>query len=59
MTTLSSLLFLTGGFMVGFVAAMVANSWCSKFKSEAVKRGYAEWLVNPKNGTTTWKWRDK
>lgn len=45
--------------MVGFVAAMVANSWCSKFKSEAVKRGYAEWLVNPKNGTTTWKWRDK
>jgi ActR/RegA family two-component response regulator len=28
------------------------------FKAEAVKRGAAEWLVNPDNGETTFQWKD-
>lgn len=27
-------------------------------QSEAVKRGAAEWVVNPANGETTFKWKE-
>ena len=28
------------------------------FKAEAIKRGAAEWVVNPLNGETTFKWKE-
>lgn len=27
-------------------------------KAEAVKRGVAEWVVNPDNGSTTFQWKE-
>lgn len=28
------------------------------FKAEAIKRGAAEWVVNPLNGEATFKWKE-
>lgn len=28
------------------------------FRAEAIKRGAAEWVVNPLNGETTFKWKE-
>jgi hypothetical protein len=39
------------------IAVFRAVSQRDELKSEAVKRGFAEWVVNEK-GDTTWKWKD-
>lgn len=47
--TLSAILLLISAFM--------AASQRDDLKAEAVKRGFAEWIVNEK-GDTTWKWKE-
>lgn len=37
--------------------AFTASNQRDDLKAEAVKRGFAEWIVN-ENGDTTWKWRE-
>jgi hypothetical protein len=39
------------------ISAFMAASQRDELKSEAVKRGFAEWIVNEK-GDTTWKWKE-
>lgn len=38
-------------------ASFIAANQRDDLKAEAVKRGFAEWVVNEK-GDTTWKWKD-
>jgi hypothetical protein len=40
-----------------FIAAFMAASQRDELKAEAVKRGFAEWIVDEK-GDTTWKWKE-
>ena len=40
------------------IAVFRAVSQRDELKSEAVKRGFAEWVVNEK-GDTTWKWKEE
>lgn len=30
-----------------------------EWQTEAVEHGAAEWVLDPKTGATTWKWKDK
>ena len=39
------------------ISAFMTASQRDDVKAEAVKRGFAEWVVNEK-GDTTWKWKD-
>lgn len=39
------------------ISAFMAASQRDDLKAEAVKRGFAEWIVNEK-GDTTWKWKE-
>ena len=51
---------------VGFTIATVISaviiyaplSENRKMKAEAVKRGAAEWVVDPANGETTFQWKE-
>lgn len=36
----------------------MADDALDEMKAEAVKRGAAEWVVNPANGETTFKWKE-
>jgi len=40
-----------------FIAALMAATQRDELKAEAVKRGFAEWVVDEKGGTT-WKWKE-
>ena len=40
-----------------FISAFMAASQRDDLKAEAVKRGFAEWVVDEK-GDTTWKWKE-
>lgn len=44
-----------------FILFWARTSWCEDtvmdIRSEAVKRGHAEWITNPK-GESTWQWKD-
>jgi hypothetical protein len=47
---------------VGIVLLLLAGLFAlvherDAFRAEAVKRGAAEWLVNPDNGETTFQWK--
>ena len=50
------------GFAIGYAVAMFvsAPTWFAHqdMKAEAVKRGAAEWVVDPANGETTFKWKE-
>jgi hypothetical protein len=48
---------------VGIVLLLLAGLFAlvherDEFRTEAVKRGAAEWLVNPDNGETIFQWKD-
>jgi hypothetical protein len=40
-----------------FISAFMAATQRDELKAEAVKRGFAEWVVDEKGGTT-WKWKE-
>ena len=47
------------GFMGGCVVMMLIVGLChDNYQAEAVKRGYAEWVVDQQTGTTTWRWKE-
>ena len=47
------------GFLLGaWIIAFMADDALDGMRSEAVKRGAAEWVVNLANGETTFKWKE-
>lgn len=50
--------------IVALVAAVicVAKWWqddTERWRKEAVRRGHAEYVLDPTNGTTTWQWKEQ
>jgi len=54
--------FFAGVFLTLLVAAAVGcfavDARNKAWKKDAVKHGKAEYILNPTNGTTTWRWKD-
>ncbi len=49
--------FMTVAAILLSIAVFRAVSQRDDLKTQAVKRGFAEWVVNEK-GDTTWKWKE-
>lgn len=47
---------LSGGFLIG---AVQHCSEVKPLKASAVEKGAAEWVVDPKDGTTQFRWKEK
>lgn len=47
------------GLFIVYLLVLLFFTYLDKcaLKSEAVKHGAAEWIVNPDNGTTTFSWK--
>lgn len=49
--------------LIAFIVVLATIFWvCEQrdtLKAEAVKRGAAEWIINPDNGETTFQWKEK
>lgn len=61
MNTIDRLLMSVGVFLIigtGIYFIDYNAKYCAKLRQEAVQRGYAEWVVDQKTGTTTWKWKE-
>lgn len=50
------------GLLLGCFLDAITNSdpgTIKTLRAEAVKRGHAEWVVNPETGETVWEWKPK
>ena len=53
---LLAILFL--GLISALIGVLALQSQRAELKAEAVKRGAAEWVVDPANGATTFMWKE-
>lgn len=58
MSKLESEWIMTISVILLLIAVFMVAGKRDELKAEAVERGFAEWVVDEKNGTT-WKWKEE